>query len=171
MKILKYELVEADFKPWDPKFISVADSVCELIRTQELDVIHIGSTSFNVGGKGIIDLSVLYPAGLLSIAIERLYQLGFQDQTGAKPFPPNRPRKDGAVIVNGQRFLLHVHVIEKDSDEHRRQIQYKEYMLNEPSARLEYEASKKAILAAGVTEQGAYGKLKSPFVKSVLAGF
>ena len=41
-------------------------------------------------------------------------------------------------------------------------------MLNNSIARKEYEQSKRAILANGITEQEAYGKQKSPYVKSIL---
>lgn len=168
MKILKYEKVTADFKPWTSTYLLVARELIQLIQTDGIDVMHFGSTSAKVGGKGIIDLSVLYHKGKFELAVERLKTLGFQDQIAEKPFPPERPRKDGAVIFEGQKYLVHAHVIEKGSIEHHRQKEYKDYMLSNPCARQEYELSKKAILEQGIREQEAYGKLKSPFVKSVL---
>ena len=168
MKILKYKIIKASFNPWSLVYLEVAHCIIDFIRTERLEVIHIGSTSFKVGGKGIIDLSVLYNNGDLNFAVQHLMQLGFQDQVSEKPFPPDRPRKDGKIIVNEKEYLLHVHVIAKDSDEHKKQVQYKNYMLNNPDARLEYELSKKSILANGVTKQEEYGKHKTPFVKSIL---
>ncbi|WP_432454124.1 GrpB family protein [Agarivorans sp. QJM3NY_29] len=168
MNILKYEKIKAEFKPWTETYLLIAESLISLIRTEQLDVIHIGSTSAKVGGKGIIDLSVLYPVGKLSIAVEHLKLLGFQDQVSAKPFPVERPRKDGAVVYKGHKYFVHVHVIEDGSEEHHKQLKYKQYMLANPLARYEYEQSKQAIIATGISEQEAYGKLKSPFVKSVL---
>ena len=61
-----------------------------------------------------------------------------------------------------------MHIIASGSDEHKKQVQYKRYMLNNPTARTEYESSKKEILSNGFTDQEAYGKQKSPFVKSLL---
>mgnify|MGYP000126430102 CR=1 FL=1 len=169
MEILKYQLIDAAFRPWEPVILDCAARLCGFISTPEFDAVHIGSTSFKVGGKGIIDLSLLYSNGQLEMAVQHIQQLGFQEQHSEKPFPSSRPRKDGAVIFNGVRYLLHVHVIEKNSEEHQKQLAYKAYMLANPEARQEYEAAKKAILAKGVNKQDEYGKLKSPFVKSRLA--
>jgi GrpB-like predicted nucleotidyltransferase (UPF0157 family) len=169
MEILKYEKIKADFNPWNSNYIDVANSIIDLISNERFTAIHIGSTSFKVGGKGIIDLSILYGNGDLNAAVSHLLSFGFQDQISDTPFPSERPRKDGAVITNGKKYFLHVHCIAVDSQEHQKQLQYKNYMLNNPDSRKEYELSKKQILHQGVTEQEAYGKLKSPYVKSVLA--
>jgi GrpB-like predicted nucleotidyltransferase (UPF0157 family) len=59
-------------------------------------------------------------------------------------------------------------VIQSGSDEHKKQMDYKTYMLNNPLAREAYEASKKKILADGFRDQESYGKQKSPYVKSIL---
>ena len=168
MKILKYEKIDASFTPWSPVYLGVAQSVIDFIYLDRLEVLHIGSTSFKVGGKGIIDLTVLYNNNDLNLATEHLSELGFQDQMSIKPFPPERPRKDGAVNVNGKKYYLHVHVIASGSDEHIKQVQYKNYMLNNSTARKEYEFSKKGILSNGITDQEIYGEQKSPFVKSLL---
>ena len=169
MKILPYEKVVAEFKPWQPVYLVVAQALIDMISCAELDVIHFGSTSAKVGGKGIIDLSVLYPSGQIQLAFNRLAELGFQDQVSTKPFPPQRPRKDGAVLFDGIKYLIHVHVIERASDEHYKQLQYKAFLLQNPQARSSYEQTKQVILATGVTEQEAYAKQKAPFVKSVLS--
>ncbi len=168
MDILKYKKIEANFIPWSSIYLSVAQSVIDFISLEQFEVLHIGSTSFMVGGKGIIDLTVLYRNNDLHLAVQHLSKLGFQDQISVKPFPANRPRKDGAVLVNGKEYFLHVHVIAYGSDEHNKLEQYKSYMLNNPAARKEYESSKKTIILNGITDQEEYGKQKSPFVKVVL---
>ena len=168
MKILKYQKIEASFTPWSASYFDVAERVIDFISTEQFEVIHIGSTSFKVGGKGIIDLSVLYKHNDLDEAVQHLLNLGFQDQISERPFPRERPRKDGAIMLNGTEYFLHVHVIQSGSDEHKKQIDYKTYMLSNPVAREEYEASKKKILANGFTDQESYGKQKSPYVKSIL---
>ena len=168
MKILKYKKIEASFTPWSASYFDVAGRVIDFIGTEQFEVIHIGSTSFKVGGKGIIDLSVLYKHNDLDEAVQHLLNLGFQDQISEKPFPQERPRKDGSVVVNEKEYFLHVHVIQSGSAEHKKQIDYKIFMLNNPAAREEYEAFKKKILANGFTDQESYGKQKSPYVKSIL---
>lgn len=168
MKILQYEKIKARFLPWNEIYLSVAQALIEFIRTPSFDVIHIGSTSAKIGGKGVIDLSILYKDGDLDLAVNHLKTLGFQDQISAKPFPPERPRKDGTIFYEGEKYFVHVHVIKRECEEHHKQMLYKEYMLANPHARQEYEQTKQNILANGIDEQEAYGKLKSPFVKSIL---
>ena len=169
LKIIRYDKLKAEFKPWTQHYLSVAAALIDFIRTAEFDVIHIGSTSAMVGGKGIIDLSLLYKNGRLDAAVTHLKALGFQDQVSCSPFPAERPRKDGALIYHGTKYYIHIHAIADGSDEHRKQLQYKEYLLAHPAVRLQYEESKQAILATGICEQEAYGKQKSPFVKAVLS--
>lgn len=168
MEILNYQKIEASFNPWSPVYCDVAKRLIDVIQTEQFEVIHIGSTSFKVGGKGIIDLSVLYKNDDLNEAVEHLRHLGFQDQISEKPFPKERPRKDATVRVDGIEYCVHVHVIQSGSEEHQKQLDYKNYMLDNPAAREAYEASKKAILANGFTDQESYGKQKSPYVKSIL---
>ncbi|RXK14089.1 hypothetical protein CP965_01175 [Halarcobacter mediterraneus] len=168
MKILKYEKIEARFIPWNEDYFHVANALIDFIRTDIFDVLHIGSTSAMVGGKGIIDLSILYERDQLDLAVKHLKSLGFQDQISNNPFPNERPRKDGAVIFNEKKYLIHVHVIRKGSIEYRKQLKYKDFMLSNPKAREKYEESKKLILEQGILDQEEYGKQKSPFVKAVL---
>jgi GrpB-like predicted nucleotidyltransferase (UPF0157 family) len=168
LKILKYEKIEASFKPWNEDYFDVAKALIDFISTNEFEVIHIGSTSFMVGGKGIIDLSILYKNNDLNKAVNYIKSLGFQDQISQNPFPKERPRKDGMVIFNNSKYIIHLHVIENNSLEHKKQIKYKEYMLSNPSARKEYENKKLEILKKGIIEQEEYGKEKSPFVKSII---
>lgn len=100
--------------------------------------------------------------------MKHLIELGFQDQISLNPFPPERPRKDGAVIINGKWYYLHIHVIAYGSDEHKKQVAYKDYMLNNPTARDDYESVKKTIILNGFADQESYGKQKPPFVKRLL---
>ena len=168
MKIHKYIIANASFKEWDSISIQVANSVINFISTDIFSAIHIGSTSFKVGGKGVIDLSILYSQGELESVVSHLLCLGFQDQYGENVFPPSRPRKDGMVVIGNKQYLLHVHVILRDSEEHLTQIAYKDYMLANKSARIDYENCKKEVLSQGIIDQHLYGKSKSPFVKGVI---
>jgi len=168
MQILKYEKNKVEFKPWDEEYFNVANNLIDFIQNEKFDVIHIGSTSAMVSGKGIIDLSLLYEKGDLEQAIKYIKSLGFQDQTTGKPFPRERPRKDGMVIFNNKKFNIHVHLILKGSIEHRKQLKFKEFMLSNPLAREKYEQSKLDIIEKGIITQEEYGKEKSKFVKPIV---
>jgi GrpB-like predicted nucleotidyltransferase (UPF0157 family) len=168
IKFIPYQLVPASFNPWRGIFLEVAETVIAELAHPDFEFLHFGSSSFKVAGKGIIDISVLYKPGQLNGAVEHLKRLGFSDQHSNKPFPENRPRKDIAVIFKNETFQVHAHVIELGSEEHLKQVNFKTYMLNNPEARAQYEATKQQVIADGLTMQDDYGKAKSPFVKSVL---
>src|SRR5437899_3256428 len=98
MCILKYSLSPAEFVAYDPEVAEVAGLLRGAIQSGEarVRVEHIGSTSVpGCGGKGIVDLAVLYPEGLLARARDVLDGLGFQKQDGPEPFPESRPMRVG----------------------------------------------------------------------------
>ncbi|RRS07088.1 hypothetical protein EAG18_18945 [Pseudoalteromonas sp. J010] len=169
IEFVPYKLVPASFNPWREIFIEVADEVIKKIAHPELRFLHFGSSSFKVAGKGIIDISVLYQPGQLTKAVAHLTKLGFENQHSDKPFPPTRPRKDIAVRFQGELFQIHAHIIEQDSEEHHKQVQFKAYMLDNVKARSEYEEQKRQIIAQGIAQQDDYGKAKAPFVKRTLS--
>src|SRR5438128_1230092 len=83
MRILPYLSIPAEFRAYDPKVTEVARLLGGVIRgvESELQVEHVGSTSVpGCGGKGIVDLAVLYPEGLLARARDVLDGFGFQQQ-------------------------------------------------------------------------------------------
>ncbi|MCG8333676.1 MAG: GrpB family protein [Proteobacteria bacterium] len=168
MKILKYKKLPAGYKPWKEEYYEVAAALINFIETSSFQVIHIGSTSAKIDGKGIIDLSILYQEGELEQAVSHLLSLGFQKQIGDNPFPENRPRMDGGIVYKGQEYMVHIHVIEYGCEEHQKQLRFKAFMLSSPKARKDYEESKLKIISEGILDQEKYGKLKSPFVKSIL---
>lgn len=80
MRILKYFSMPAEFRAYDPVVMEVARLLGDAIQDGEprLQVEHIGSTSVpDCGGKGIIDLAILYPEGLLACARTVLDGPGF----------------------------------------------------------------------------------------------
>lgn len=169
IEFCSYKLVPASFNPWREEFLTVATHIMQRLDDPRFTFLHFGSSSFYVAGKGIIDISILYQPGNLESAVEYIKQFGFVDQHSNKPFPATRPRKDIGVKYNGEVFNVHLHVIEHNSEEHLKQVAYKQHMLENPEDRAAYEAKKKAVLAEGNTVQDDYGKAKSPFVKDVLA--
>src|ERR1700722_8828267 len=115
-----YESRPAACRDYDPRSATAARIVADLIVSQLPNCVveHVGSTSVpGLAGKGIVDLMLLYPPGRLAAARETLDRLGFQRQTSRDPFPEERPMRVGSVEHDGERFLLHVHVIAADARE------------------------------------------------------
>ena len=69
MCILPYLSMPAEFCAYDPQVVEVAHRLAAAIWRAEprLKVEHVGSTSVpGCGGKGILDLAVLYPEDFLA---------------------------------------------------------------------------------------------------------
>jgi GrpB-like predicted nucleotidyltransferase (UPF0157 family) len=134
-----------------------------------LQIEHIGSTSVpGCGGKGIVDLAVLYPAGFLARARALLDGLGFQKQGGPDPFPESRPMRVGCVEHEGRRFRIHAHVIALFSDEHGELLWFREALRGDSELRHGYEERKRAILAMGMKDSLEYCEAKGGFITNAL---
>ena len=130
---------------------------------------HVGSTAVpNCQGKGIIDLMLRYPPGRLENARNVLVHLGFQRQTGADPFPEERPMRVGAITDGGTTYRVHVHVVAEDDREADELIRFRD-RLREDSALLEaYVASKRAAMTTGSVDNIAYNRAKEPIIRAAL---
>ena len=173
VRIERYEIKPAAFHVYDERWPGVARILIAEIESQDgrLRAEHIGSTSVpECGGKGVIDLIVTYRHGDLDIAKSALAKLGFQAQHGRDPFPESRPMREGSVAALGSSFQIHAHVIERDGEEHCRLSGFRDALRRDPALRLAYEADKKRILAAGITDSLDYCNAKSEFITSTLSG-
>jgi GrpB-like predicted nucleotidyltransferase (UPF0157 family) len=171
MRILPYLPTLAEFRAYDPMAAQVAGMLRDAIQSMapELRVEHVGSTSVpGCGGKGIVDLAVLYPDGFLARARAIFDDLGFQKQSGQDPFPESRPMRVGGVERDGQSFRIHAHVIAVDSDEHQELVWFREALRLSSELRHSYEERKRAILARGITNSVEYCKAKGVFITDAL---
>jgi GrpB-like predicted nucleotidyltransferase (UPF0157 family) len=163
----------AEFLTYNPAVAEIARQLRGAIRDVEpkLQVEHVGSTAVpGCGGKGIIDLAVLYPAGLLDRAKVVLDELGFQKQGGPEPFPEERPMRVGCLEHNGHPFQVHAHVIALDSEEHSELVWFRDVLRRDPLLRRRYEERKRAILAMGIQDSLEYCKAKGAFITNALKG-
>jgi GrpB-like predicted nucleotidyltransferase (UPF0157 family) len=174
LQILQYTSSQVRFLTYDPAVIDVAQILREVICRVEprLQVEHIGSTSVpGCGGKGIVDLAILYPTGLLSIARDALDGLGFQRQGGPEPWPEERPMRVGCVELNDRAYRIHAHIIARDCTEHHELIWFREHLRRDPAMRRNYEARKQSILADGTNDSLEYCKAKAGFINAVLRNY
>ncbi len=166
------------FRPYDDRAPNVALQVADLIRGRMPDaqVEHVGSTAIpGCPGKGIIDLMLMYASGRLAAARDALDSLGFQRQTGAAPFPEERPMRVGTIDYDGESFRLHVHVIASDDPEACEHLYFRDRLRADVALRDEYVESKRAALADldvrrnGRAHNIVYNEGKAPFIRRVLA--
>jgi GrpB-like predicted nucleotidyltransferase (UPF0157 family) len=166
-----YEKRQPVCQDYDGRAAEVAQQVAASIRSHlpGITVEHIGSTAVpGCAGKGIVDLMLLYPDGQLAAARGILDALGFQRQTGRDPFPEDRPMRRGSVVYDGTTFLLHVHVIAASSPEAEELRRFRDQLRADSDLVASYVATKKAILAGGVTDSVDYAEQKGGFVQRAL---
>jgi GrpB-like predicted nucleotidyltransferase (UPF0157 family) len=167
--IRPYVNAPASYHEYDPLAPAVAELVSEAIRAVEprLAVEHIGSTAVpGCAGKGVVDLMVLYPAGLLDAAKRALDGLGFQRQGTRDPFPEDRPMRVGAAEHGGRLFRLHAHVLAATAEEAGTLRAFRDRLRADPELRADYESLKRAILEAGVTDAVDYAEAKGEFIRA-----
>jgi GrpB-like predicted nucleotidyltransferase (UPF0157 family) len=168
-----YEHRPAACHEHDPRSAEVASKVAALIelRLPGAVVEHIGSTSVpGCAGKGVVDLMLLYPVGQLAAARDLLDALGFQPQNTRDPFPEERPMRTGSLVQDGTAFNLHVHVISAVAPEAGALRAFRDQLRADPGLVASYVATKKGIIAAGVTDTVDYAIRKGEFVCRALVG-
>jgi GrpB-like predicted nucleotidyltransferase (UPF0157 family) len=171
VQIQTYHLRPAAYHEYDPELAVVAGLVIDLIqhRNGRLRVEHIGSSAVpGCGGKGYIDLLLLYPQGDLDAAKRLLEALGFQRQQFGVPFPEDRPMRVGSVERNGREFPLHVHVVADTSPEAAKLLQFRDRLRSDEALRTAYAAEKRRIIEKGVTESPNYARAKTDFIRKAL---
>ena len=162
------EIVDHDLK-WPAQFGGERDRVRIGLGLHHMRYEHIGSTAVpGLAGKGVVDLMVLYPPGMLERARAALDALGFQRQSTRDPFPESRPMRIGAMRFDGKTFRLHAHVIASDDEEAATLRGFRDRLRADPKLRDAYVERKRAILASGITDTIDYAYAKSEFIQSTL---
>jgi len=172
IEIHPYRQAPASYGDYDADVVdaalALADGIC--LQDSRLRVEHIGSTAVpGCGGKGYIDLLLMYPDGHLDAAKAALETLGFGRQSSRDPFPEDRPMRVGAVVHEGRRFPVHVHVIAATAPEAAELLWFRDRLRGDETLRAAYEAEKRRIVAAGVTDGVDYSNAKASFIEGVLA--
>ena len=160
------------FHKHDPGAAAAARKLADWITAKEprLQVEHVGSSAVpGCGGKGIIDLAVIYPDGLLKAAVSALDDIGFQRERSRKPFPESRPMLVGCTRHSGVQYPVHAHVLVENSSEVDEILWLRDRLRSDVALRRAYEAEKVRILAEGVLDGVDYAEKKGEFIRRVLA--
>lgn len=139
-------------------------------KEPRLRIEHVGSTAVpECGGKGTIDLAVIYPDGLFEAAKGALDDLGFRRPRSRKSFPESRPMLFGFVGHGGVQYPAHAHVLASSSSEVDEILWFRDRLRSDAALRRAYEAEKVRILEEGVLDGVDYAEKKSGFIRRVLA--
>lgn len=168
MNIGTYELKTPAFHPWRPEFLEVAAEVGDYLkhRISGIRVEHVGSTSVDYcGGKGIIDLLVLYSdqPGDFDRVRDGVDAAGFQHQTAGHIFPEERPMRVGAVRYQETEYRFHIHVLRDGCKEERGLCEFRDDLRQDDERRRSYIELKQQILQKDLSDPREYTSHKSKF--------
>jgi GrpB-like predicted nucleotidyltransferase (UPF0157 family) len=169
MEIETYHPQPPEFLPWDSRFPVVAERVAGLIldAIDGIQIEHVGSTSVpECGGKGVIDLLVLYAPGQLARVRDAVDALGFQKQVEGHLFPEERPMRVGAVRFQEKVYRCHVHLLTDQCEEALRLIRFREELRADARQREEYVRLKKQIIQKQIEDPEEYTDQKGLFFTS-----
>ena len=158
-------------RQYDHRSAAAANMLITLVHARDPRLIayHVGSSSVtNCAGKGVIDLLVTYPAGVLPSACTLLQELGFQAQTSRNRFPAERPMGVGSLQHMNRRFLIHAHIVSAQSPEVEEMLWFRERLEMDAQLRTQYVAEKRRILRDGVADSTEYAERKGAFIQAQL---
>ena len=167
----RYHHRPATLEDHDPRAAQVAEYVRGLVRAElpSVEVEHVGSTAVPaLPGKGIVDLLLTYPEGMLAAARGLLDALGFQRQEFGDPFPEERPMRVGTVDLDGRTYMVHVHVIDATSEEAIMLRRFRDRLCSDPGLAEAYARRKRELIEAGVVGSPEYALEKTGFIRAVL---
>ena len=144
-------------------------AVCEIAPELNFKIDHIGSTAIpGLSAKPIIDL--LIGVEQLSDAVrfvEPLEKLGYSYWRG-------NPKEDhfyfvkGLPLVGGKGRTHHVHIYQKNHDEIKRCLRFRDYLRSHPESLKSYADLKSDLANKFVDDREAYTSGKTDFVNSIL---
>lgn len=166
-----YTYSEAMFTEYDINNPFVFSKIIKVIL-KELPIVlieHVGSTSIiNCGGKGIIDIAILYRPGQLENVKKGLEILGFQKQISTDPFPESRPMRVGSIKWKNKKYKIHAHVIKFGCREHFELVYLKDHLNMNSKLKNNYEKVKQKIINNGITNSRKYCIEKGKFIRSFI---
>ena len=165
--IATYPKQPVEFQDYDPRAAFAAQWVSDLIRARlpDVSIEHVGSTAIaGCGGRGAIDLLVIYDAAALESIMIELDVLGFQWIQRRGDLPEEWPKGMGATEYDHHLFRLHLMVLPREHPEVQARCAFRDRLRADAELCAAYMAEKRAILAAGITDPIAYTAAKHDFV-------
>ncbi|KKZ99032.1 GrpB family protein [Bacillus wiedmannii] len=160
---------------WESKFNKLQSLINNVIKELALSIEHVGSTSVKgIASKPILDIDIVIEEyEIFPEVAKMLGKIGYYHQAewsfkGREAFG----RKDAFVPWNGERTVWmehHLYVCDKNSEELRRHIAFRDYLREHEDVAIEYGSLKK-VLARESKNRASYSEGKTAFITSILEG-
>ena len=128
---------------------------------------HIGSTAVaGLGGKGILDIMIGVVRLKMETAKKRLEKAGYEFREKAS-YPERLFFRIDYFYKNKKR-RVHLHLVKFNSQEWKKIIGFRDYLLGHPEAVQQYIQVKKEAVKKALGDGKKYRKYKEKFIKNIL---
>lgn len=159
--------IEEHNPEWGNRFDQARAELASVIGDDDKTIEHMGSTSVpDLMAKPEID--VLVGLGKLDDIEPYIKPLGEIGYPYYKRFEEGTPNRRYFRKSEGITPLVHVHMYEKDSDDYKKHIFYRDYLRANPDVAKRYEDLKKKLLIESNGDRGIYQEGKKQFINEVL---
>ncbi|MGO5007315.1 GrpB family protein [Bacillus wiedmannii] len=158
---------------WESEFYKLKSLINNMLKELVLSIEHVGSTSVKgLASKPILDIDIVIEEyEIFPEVVKRLETIGYYHQAewsfkGREAFG----RKDAFVPWNGESIVWmehHLYVCDKNSEELRRHIVFRDYLREHEDVAVEYGRLKKE-LARESKNRSSYSEGKAAFITSIL---
>ena len=148
---------------WPRVFAEEKERLQVSLAGSVLDIQHIGSTSVpGMPAKPILDIGIAVKNfELVAECVPTIEQLGYTHK-GENGIPRRH------YFVKGAPRTHHVHMFELENDEWTNHLLFRDYLIENPDAALEYARLKQELARRFETNREAYQAGKSDFINAVL---
>lgn len=167
------------FRPYNPIFAILFEKEQKRLQNilgEFVRIEHIGSTAVpGLGGKGVIDISISTPKSDWENISLKLTGLGYE----YKKKEPEREKEKLFFMTHlpdeelGNR-IYHIHLSYPESPELKKEIGFRDYLINHPEKAEEYAEIKKLAaekaqkLSTKDEMRDTYGQIKKDFIEKIL---
>ncbi|HDR7669540.1 Uncharacterized protein BCZB5J_04278 [Bacillus cereus] len=158
---------------WESEFYKLKSLINNMLKELVLSIEHIGSTSVKgLAAKPILDIDIVIEEyEIFPEVAKMLGKIGYYHQAewsfkGREAFG----RKDAFVPWDGESTVWmehHLYVCDKNSEELRRHIAFRDYLREHEDVAIEYGSLKK-VLARELKNRASYSEGKMAFITSIL---
>ena len=148
---------------WPHLYQQEKDKLLSLLDDDIVDIQHIGSTAVpHIQSKPIVDLMVMLKSiKVVPQYLAQLQELGYE-------YSEKRSSNERYFFTKGDPVAVHLSLADNTTSFWKRQLLFRDYLLNNPKVAKEYEQLKVDLIKKYPSGKDEYSYGKSAFVENIL---
>ncbi|ENQ3107781.1 GrpB domain, predicted nucleotidyltransferase, UPF0157 family [Bacillus sp. 491mf] len=158
-------VIEEYTAKWALQFKKEQKIIKDIIGDAVLAIEHIGSTSVEgLSAKPILDIMVgVHDLNEINTFIEPLKTIGYE-HVFHQEFPNRRFFRKGLWRAGTH----HLHIYQYGSEDWQNNLSFRNYLINHPDVRRQYEQLKRELATKHRFDRVAYTNAKAPFIVDII---